>query len=380
MNAAQGKLDKTEWRRRMASVRESLPPDERKQRSFLLCRQVQEKILKPLRVRLNRPLNLCVYAAFRSEADPAPLLEYCWKMGDAIYAPRILAVEEGMQLRKVEELCNWIPGKWGVPEPDPAQTALWQETQLIDVVLVPGLAFSENGSRLGYGGGHYDRLYEKIRESSKLNPLWIGFAFSNQVVDELLPVEPHDLKLDGLATDKEVIWFNDQGGNMMTDGQDRLTHFNEQGRAVMVDVSDKPVTARVAVAEGIVTMAPDTLRRINERSVAKGDVLAVAQVAGIQAAKRTSDWIPMCHPLPLTGVNLSFSDNGTDTVTITAEVKTTGKTGVEMEALTAVSAAALTIYDMCKALQKDIVIGPVKLLIKSGGKSGDYTYKAGEPE
>jgi cyclic pyranopterin phosphate synthase len=157
---------------------------------------------------------------------------------------------------------------------------------------------------------------------------------------------------------------------------DRLTHFNEQGRAVMVDVSDKPVTARVAVAQGQVTMAPDTLGTIREGKVAKGDVLAVAQLAGIQAAKRTSDWIPMCHPLPLTGVNLTFSDNGADTLYIQAEVKTTGKTGVEMEALTAVSAAALTVYDMCKALQKDMVIGPITLLTKTGGKSGDYSAEA----
>lgn len=160
---------------------------------------------------------------------------------------------------------------------------------------------------------------------------------------------------------------------MMGNTEDRLTHFNGQGRAMMVDVSDKPVTTRVAIAEGLVTMAPETLRRIQERSVAKGDVLAVAQIAGIQAAKKTSDWIPMCHPLPLTGVNIQFEDNGLDTLTIRAEVKTTGKTGVEMEALTAVSAAALTVYDMCKALQKDMVIGPVQLLIKTGGKSGDYT-------
>ncbi|MFC5531573.1 cyclic pyranopterin monophosphate synthase MoaC [Cohnella yongneupensis] len=161
-----------------------------------------------------------------------------------------------------------------------------------------------------------------------------------------------------------------------SNGNDRLTHFNEQGRAIMVDVTDKPVTARVAVAQGQVTMAPDTLNRIREGTVAKGDVLAVAQIAGIQAAKRTSDWIPMCHPLPLTGVNLTFSDNGTDTLYIQAEVKTTGKTGVEMEALTAVSAAALTVYDMCKALQKDMVIGPIALLVKTGGKSGDYAANA----
>jgi len=155
-----------------------------------------------------------------------------------------------------------------------------------------------------------------------------------------------------------------------------LTHFNEQGRAKMVDVSDKAVTARVAVAEGQVKMAPETLRRIRDRSVDKGDVLAVAQIAGIQAAKRTSDWIPMCHPLPLTGVDVKFADDGADTLTITAEVKTTGKTGVEMEALTAVSAAALTVYDMCKALQKDMVIGSVKLIRKTGGKSGDYVHPA----
>jgi cyclic pyranopterin phosphate synthase len=165
---------------------------------------------------------------------------------------------------------------------------------------------------------------------------------------------------------------------MMDSREDRLTHFNGQGRAKMVDVSDKPVTARVAIAEGRVTMAVETLSRIKERSVAKGDVLAVAQIAGIQAAKKTSDWIPMCHPLPLTGVNIHFQDNGIDTLTITAEVKTTGKTGVEMEALTAVSAAALTVYDMCKAIQKDMVIGPIKLVLKTGGKSGDYLGAAGE--
>ena len=153
-----------------------------------------------------------------------------------------------------------------------------------------------------------------------------------------------------------------------------LTHFNEQGRARMVDVSDKEVTSRVAAARTTVTMAPDTLSRIKAGTVGKGDVLAVAQIAGIMAAKKTSDWIPMCHPLPLTGVNLTFADNGKDELYIEGTVKTTGKTGVEMEALTAVSAAALTVYDMCKALQKDMVIGPTYLLSKSGGKSGDYSH------
>lgn len=159
---------------------------------------------------------------------------------------------------------------------------------------------------------------------------------------------------------------------MMDQQPDVLTHFNEQGRAVMVDVTDKPVTARTAIAEAKVRMAQGTLRRIREGAVAKGDVLAVAQIAAIQGAKRTADWIPMCHPLPLSGVNVTFADNGDDELTITAEVKTTGRTGVEMEALTAVSAAALTVYDMCKAIQKDIEIGPIRLISKTGGKSGDY--------
>ncbi|HEY2493152.1 MAG TPA: cyclic pyranopterin monophosphate synthase MoaC [Paenibacillus sp.] len=151
-----------------------------------------------------------------------------------------------------------------------------------------------------------------------------------------------------------------------------MTHFNDQGRARMVDITDKEVTARTAVAQTMVTMQPRTLASIKAGKVGKGDVLAVAQVAGIMAAKKTSDWIPMCHPLPLTGINIHFTDNDNNELYIEATVKTTGKTGVEMEALTAVSAAALTVYDMCKALQKDMVIGPTQLQSKSGGKSGDY--------
>lgn len=152
-----------------------------------------------------------------------------------------------------------------------------------------------------------------------------------------------------------------------------LTHFNEQGRARMVDVTDKAVTSRTAAAVTAVRMAPETLERIKAGRIGKGDVLAVAQIAGIMAAKRTSDIVPMCHPLPLTGIDIAFRDNGKDELTIEAAVKTTGKTGVEMEALTAVSAAALTVYDMCKALQKDMVIGPTRLVSKTGGKSGDYS-------
>lgn len=140
----------------------------------------------------------------------------------------------------------------------------------------------------------------------------------------------------------------------------------------MVDISEKDVTKREAIATSMVKMQPSTLQQIKAGTIGKGDVLAVAQVAGIMAAKKTSDWIPMCHPLSLTGVNISFSDNELDELYIQVTVKTTGKTGVEMEALTAASAAALTIYDMCKALQKDMVIGPTQLMKKTGGIHGNY--------
>lgn len=153
----------------------------------------------------------------------------------------------------------------------------------------------------------------------------------------------------------------------------KLTHFNEQGRARMVDISGKEITVRTAVAVTKVTMNPDTLEAIREGRIGKGDVLAVAQIAGIQGAKKTSDWIPMCHPLALTGVDIRFHDNGVDELHIEVTVKTEGKTGVEMEALTAASAAALTVYDMCKAMQKDMIIGPAMLNSKSGGKNGDYS-------
>ena len=130
---------------------------------------------------------------------------------------------------------------------------------------------------------------------------------------------------------------------------EKLTHMNEQGRARMVDVTDKQTTNRTAVAQTTVTMLPSTLKRILEDKIGKGDVLAVAQVAGIMAAKRTADLIPMCHQIPITGINIRFTNNGDEELYIEAEVKTTGQTGVEMEALTAVSVAALTVYDMCKA-------------------------------
>ena len=148
-----------------------------------------------------------------------------------------------------------------------------------------------------------------------------------------------------------------------------LTHFNEQGRARMVDVSEKAQTFRVARAEATVRMAKTTMDKIKEGTIGKGDVLAVAQVAGIMAAKKNSELIPMCHPLLLTKVDISFSIEGT-ALHILSEVRCHGETGVEMEA--AVSVAALTVYDMCKAVQRDMRIDNVHLLYKEGGKSGVY--------
>ena len=151
-----------------------------------------------------------------------------------------------------------------------------------------------------------------------------------------------------------------------------LTHLDAEGRAQMVDVTTKSPTVRVAAAAGEVHMRPETLALIQAGGLPKGDVLAVARVAGIMAAKRTPDLIPLCHPLPLTKVAVEFSfDEARSAVLIRAEARCTGVTGVEMEALTAVSVAALTIYDMCKAVEKGMRIEHIRLLRKSGGKSGD---------
>ena len=160
-----------------------------------------------------------------------------------------------------------------------------------------------------------------------------------------------------------------------------LTHLDEHGRARMVDVGHKDDTQREAVARGRILMKPETLALIQEGGIAKGDVLAVAQVAGIMAAKRTHELIPMCHPLLLTHVSLNFEPHPADsleglaTIDISATVRTTGKTGVEMEALTAVSVAGLTIYDMCKAVDRTMQIDAVRLAKKSGGKSGEIVLE-----
>ncbi|NRH26363.1 MULTISPECIES: cyclic pyranopterin monophosphate synthase MoaC [Pseudomonas] len=151
-----------------------------------------------------------------------------------------------------------------------------------------------------------------------------------------------------------------------------LTHLDSQGRANMVDVSDKSQTVREAVAEARVRMRPQTLQMIVEGDHPKGDVFAVARIAGIQAAKKTSDLIPLCHPLMLTSVKVELTAEGADTVRIQARCKLTGQTGVEMEALTAASVAALTIYDMCKAVDRGMTIENVRLLEKLGGKSGHF--------
>ena len=154
---------------------------------------------------------------------------------------------------------------------------------------------------------------------------------------------------------------------------DNLTHLDEHGHAQMVDVSEKNVTSRTAVASGAVCMQPATLAAIRDGAVPKGDVLAAARIAGIMAAKRTPDLIPLCHTLLLTKVTVDFElDNERNRVVITATVRCQGQTGVEMEALTAVSIAALTIYDMAKAIEKTMTIGDIRLLEKQGGKSGDW--------
>jgi len=153
----------------------------------------------------------------------------------------------------------------------------------------------------------------------------------------------------------------------------KLTHLDDKGRARMVDVGEKPATQRVAVAEGFIAMRPETLALVIAGGASKGDVLAAARIAGIMAAKKTSELIPLCHPLALSKASIEFAPSETPAgLHIRAEVHVTGPTGVEMEALTAVSVAALTLYDMLKAADRGMEIGGVRLLEKSGGRSGDY--------
>lgn len=156
----------------------------------------------------------------------------------------------------------------------------------------------------------------------------------------------------------------------------KLTHFDSSGQAHMVDVGDKASTRRVAVASGKISMLPSTLALIQKGDTKKGDVLGVARIAAIQASKKTSDLIPLCHPISLTRVSITFEVNEKDTsITCTATAETVGQTGVEMEALTAVSVGLLTIYDMCKAVDRGMTMGEIKLLEKMGGKSGHWVTK-----
>lgn len=159
----------------------------------------------------------------------------------------------------------------------------------------------------------------------------------------------------------------------------RLSHVDERGRARMVDVGEKPVTERVAVARAVVSMRPATLRLIRGGKISKGEVFAVARIAGILAAKRTPEIIPLCHPLPVEVASIDFTPRRAGRLEITARVKVSGKTGVEMEALTAASAAALTVYDMCKAVDRGMTITEVGLLEKRGGRSGVWKRSVSSP-
>lgn len=159
----------------------------------------------------------------------------------------------------------------------------------------------------------------------------------------------------------------------MTDQRRKLSHLDDSGNARMVDVGAKDITARVAVAKGRVAMQPETLRLVREGGLEKGDVVAVARLAGVMAAKRTSDLVPLCHPVPLTQITVDIEESGDGGgLEITATANATWKTGVEMEALTAVTVAGLTVYDMCKAVDRAMRIESVRLVRKTGGKSGDY--------
>jgi cyclic pyranopterin phosphate synthase len=158
-----------------------------------------------------------------------------------------------------------------------------------------------------------------------------------------------------------------------------FTHFNTEGRAHMVEVGEKDDTKRTAIAQGKIQMKKETIELIKEGMIKKGDVLSVAQIGGIMGAKKTSDLIPMCHNINLTGVDIKFNVLE-DSIVVQSKVNTIGKTGVEMEALTAVSLALLTIYDMCKAVDKDMIMGDIKLIKKTGGKSGEYIREGGTYE
>ncbi|MFD2328406.1 5-formyltetrahydrofolate cyclo-ligase [Cohnella sp. GCM10020058] len=196
-------------RKSMAAKRDALAPDEREARSRKLCDVVVAQALQPLSLRLGRTLTVVLYGAFRSEADPAGVLEWCAAAGHRAVAPRIREDGSGMELRIVATKADWRPERYGVPSPDPLLTVPLAADVRPDAVLVPGMAFDRQGGRLGYGGGYYDRLAEALGPGRL--PYWIGFAYALQLSDEALPKEAHDLALHGVATEEGLIWFAEEG-------------------------------------------------------------------------------------------------------------------------------------------------------------------------
>ncbi|MCC3376603.1 5-formyltetrahydrofolate cyclo-ligase [Cohnella sp. REN36] len=211
-NRKPGDVPKKSMRAEWTARRDALAPAERARRSELLCGVAIERVLIPLAASRARPLIVCVYAAFRSEADPVRLTEWCWSQGYRTAAPRIREDGGGMELRLVGTRSDWTAGRWGVPTPDPTRTVLLPRSERPDVVFVPGLAFDRRGGRLGYGGGYYDRLHAELAAAGTGGAdgltQWIGFAYEMQTSEAPLPKEPHDLPLDGLVTDREWIWFD----------------------------------------------------------------------------------------------------------------------------------------------------------------------------
>ncbi|MFC5405055.1 5-formyltetrahydrofolate cyclo-ligase [Cohnella soli] len=211
---------KSEWRRRMAEARDGITPEERQRLSREISETIENDILRSLREKLGRSLRVALFAAFKSEASPFALFEFCRAAGDRTFATRMLDGGENLELREVEKITDWVGGRWGVPEPDPGITRPMNESEVLDVVIVPGLAFDRHGGRLGYGGGYYDRLYAELTGrmaygTSEYRMLWIGFAFSVQLVNGRLPKELHDLQLDAVATDQGVVRLTcgDKGGS-----------------------------------------------------------------------------------------------------------------------------------------------------------------------
>jgi cyclic pyranopterin phosphate synthase len=281
--------------------------------------------------------------------------------GFATLALEQLKVDRGLVLLAVEQSLDRFPQRPDAPNTSGINVSMYFSPRLQQI-------FSQAASGMQQNQAEFITPRDLLLAitASPDDPaanLLKGFGLEQERLAQIQPENPVEVKLP-LENPVQAGQPSESAG---------LTHFNESGRARMVDVSEKDVTGRRAIARGEIRMLPETLALIREGRAKKGDVLAVAQVAGIMAAKKTSEIIPMCHPLMLTGVDLRFEyDLERSAVLIEAEAKTSGQTGVEMEALTAVSAAALTIYDMVKATDKGMQIEAIRLAHKSGGKSGIY--------